>query len=116
MPLKLKRHQKKNKTIKKNQLKKNQKKNKTKKSRVKSSNKRQEGDGLGDLVVPVALVATRELLRPSLEKRIKNRNSKKKNKKQSGGFVRHHSRFIPFKQELESNVMSVDDKIKSSIE
>ena len=113
------RHQKKNKTIKKNQLKKNQKiKNKTKRSKVRSNKKRQEGAGLGDLVVPVALVATRELLRPSLEKRIKNRmnSRKKKNKKQSGGFVRHHSRFIPFKQELESNIMSVDDKIKSSIE
>ena len=68
--------------------------------------------------MPAALIATRELVRPILEKRMKGsnkKNNKKSNKRLSGGFIRHHST-MPVQDSLEPAIMSVDEKINSAIE
>lgn len=94
------------------QNKQNNKNNNNKKN--KRNSRKQKGSGLmTDLAVPTALVAAREILAPMIKRRMKNKT--RKSKKLRGGFIRHHST-MPAQKDLLPSIMTVDEKIKQSMD
>jgi len=90
----------------------NNKNNNNKKN--KRNSRKQKGSGLmTDLAVPTALVAAREILAPMIKRRMKNKT--RKSKKLRGGFIRHHST-MPAQKDLLPSIMTVDEKIKQSMD
>ena len=97
-----------------NQKKGNKQNNKNNKNNTKKNSRKQKGSGLmTDLAVPTALVAAREILAPMIKRRMKNKT--RKSKKLRGGFIRHHST-MPAQKDLLPSIMTVDEKIKQSMD
>ena len=78
----------------------------------KRSQKQRGGSMLTELAVPVILVGSREVL-----KKVLNSRKSKKNRKQTGGFIRQHSpQSFPLKGQPSVPIMSVDEKMKLSMQ
>ena len=97
---------------KQNQRKGQQKQQKQQQQKKKRSQKQRGAGMLTELAVPVILVGSREVL-----KKVLNSRKSKKNRKQTGGFIRQHSpQSFPLKGQPSVPIMSVDEKMKLSMQ
>lgn len=95
------------------QKKQNQRKGQKQQQQKKKRSQKQRGAGmLTEIAVPVILVGSREIL-----KKVLNSRKSKKNRKQTGGFIRQHSpQSFPLKGQPSVPIMSVDEKMKLSMQ